>query len=151
VLLPTAVVLLLCCCSAAFTALQVPTIAIDLVEFENNTSVLNDEFIAHRLGLIPLTSEHARFMAMPFEDTEGANVDEAAVEFSLDVKCTEDQALEVLDTDLQPIGQHTVQPVSVKRGMADKPITILKLGKGQVRPVAPAGTQQRLFHTVSMC
>lgn len=92
---------------------QVPTIAIDLVDFENNTSVLNDEFIAHRLGLIPLVSDRARLLYRPFETT--GDDQEAEVEFHLSAKCTSDEPLDVTDLDLLPSNPSLgVVPVSLR-------------------------------------
>lgn len=35
-----------------------PTVALDLIEIESNTSVLPDEMLAHRLGMIPLNAKN---------------------------------------------------------------------------------------------
>jgi DNA-directed RNA polymerase II subunit RPB3 len=84
---------------------EVPTVAIDLVEIEVNSSVLNDEFIAHRLGLIPLTSAAA--MAMRFSrDCDACDGDGSceycSVEFHLAARATDsDQTLEVTSNDLR--------------------------------------------------
>lgn len=72
---------------------HVPTIAVDLVEIEENSTVLNDEFIAHRLGLIPIVSHRVKEMKSPFE-SEGDD-DFTDVEFYIDVKCTNDETLDV--------------------------------------------------------
>ena len=35
---------------------ETPTLAIDLIDMEDNTGVLHDEFLAHRIGLLPVGS-----------------------------------------------------------------------------------------------
>ncbi|KAL6557068.1 DNA-directed RNA polymerases II, IV and V subunit 3 [Orobanche hederae] len=84
---------------------EVPTIAIDLVEVEVNSTVLNDEFIAHRLGPNPLRSDLA--MSMCFSrDCDACDGDGqcefCSVEFLLRVKGAGYQHLDVTSTD--PIG-----------------------------------------------
>eukprot|EP00882_Tetradesmus_deserticola_P028695 GHRQ01031970.1.p1 GENE.GHRQ01031970.1~~GHRQ01031970.1.p1 ORF type:complete len:212 (+),score=80.39 GHRQ01031970.1:263-898(+) len=123
---------------------EVPTVAIDLVDFENNTSVLNDEFLAHRLGLIPLVSDYAKYMVRPFEEFAEGQL--AEVEFSLNVKCTEGRSLEVTDLDLVPDASHSVVPVTQalmkQQGGSVKPVVLLKLGRNQeikLRAIARKG------------
>jgi DNA-directed RNA polymerase I and III subunit RPAC1 len=40
---------------------EVPTVAIEDVFFENNTSIIQDEVLAHRLGLIPINADPRLF------------------------------------------------------------------------------------------
>ncbi|RVW61462.1 DNA-directed RNA polymerases II, IV and V subunit 3 [Vitis vinifera] len=128
---------------------EVPTVAIDLVEIEVNSSVLNDEFIAHRLGLIPLTSERA--MSMRFSrDCDACDGDGqcefCSVEFHLRAKCMTDETLDVTSKDLIS-SDHTVVPVDFSDSSgydsADKKgIIIVKLRRGQelrLRAIARKG------------
>jgi DNA-directed RNA polymerase I and III subunit RPAC1 len=41
--------------------LQVPTMAIEKVYIANNTSVIQDEVLAHRLGLLPIKADPRLF------------------------------------------------------------------------------------------
>jgi len=118
---------------------EVPTIAIDLVEIENNTSVLTDEFIAHRLGLIPLESSSAETLRYNRECVCSGYCNLCAVELSLSVECTND-GIDVTSKDLIS-NNPDVNPVSY--GENDNGILIAKLRKNQelkFRCIAKKGT-----------
>lgn len=130
---------------------EVPTLCIDLVEFEDNSSCLVDEFIAHRLGLIPLYS--ARDMSMwnyHHECPCGTRNDdsfcnECSVRFTLDCdyntmvqdRAAHQQQLSVNVTSRHLISDNPdVRPVHFsnedeEKVSADQGILILQLGPGQ--------------------
>ncbi|KAK0354824.1 RNA polymerase II subunit 3 [Friedmanniomyces endolithicus] len=64
---------------------EIPTVAIDLVEIESNTSVLADEFLAHRLGLVPLSTRGVEEMLYTRDCDCDEFCDNCAVILRLDV------------------------------------------------------------------
>lgn len=49
----------------ALLFLQVPAMAIDRVFIMNNTSLIQDEVLSHRLGLIPIKADPRLFQMLP--------------------------------------------------------------------------------------
>jgi len=111
--------------------------AIDLVEIENNTSVLNDEFIAHRLGLIPLTSLSTDKFTYTRECTCVDRCPDCSVELTLNVSCGRDQQeCDVTSNDLKSqdptvVPVHTTDEFEPDVQDRDNGILIVKLRRGQ--------------------
>ena len=130
---------------------EVPTIAIDLVEIDDNTTVLHDEFLAHRLGMIPLVST----AVSSFNYSNACDCDNGCnkcqVEFSLKVKNTSDSTMLVTAADLIVTGDsadayNDVKPIQSSDAASDmstnSDIVIVKLGKNQslsLRAIAKKG------------
>ena len=100
---------------------DVPTWAIELVQFKLNTTVIHDEMLAHRLGLIPLTSS---------VDPE---VDE--VNFSLDLTAkdnVEEWTSEQLESDNPNVVSAIdgIPIIKAARGQQLKLTATAKLGTG---------------------
>jgi DNA-directed RNA polymerase subunit D len=100
---------------------EVPTMAITEVLFIENSSPLYDETIAHRLGLVPLTTDLDSYVLSERCTCEGAGCAKCQVDFQLSVNA-KDGNRNVYSSDLVP-SDPKIKPVSDK-------ILITKLAKG---------------------
>ena len=107
---------------------EIPTLAIDTVKISENTSVLPDEMIAHRLGLIPLSSMKARRMNFVRNcDCQKVGCSKCQIRGSLRVTCPpQSHSLDVYSEDLA-IEDDEVRPVSIEK----KGVWIVTLGRSQ--------------------
>jgi DNA-directed RNA polymerase II subunit RPB3 len=79
---------------------EVPTMAIDVVEVLDNTSVLPDEFICHRLGLIPLNSKNCVDIQSSRDCDCDGYCELCSVVLTLNAKCTGNEIMKVFARDL---------------------------------------------------
>lgn len=124
---------------------EVPTMAIDLVTVIENTSPLHDEYIVHRLGLIPLTSDRVDEFEFAHDCEEcDDHCPRCSVTFELKVVATPEPGIvrKVTSKDLQCMEadssmiSHSVVPVhdsgDDSRGASnDTGILIAKLTRSQ--------------------
>ncbi|KAF7678780.1 DNA-directed RNA polymerase II subunit RPB3 [Astathelohania contejeani] len=106
---------------------ETPILAIDWVQIQKNSTILNDEFIIHRLGLIPLPSdEYIDKLTTPWNCSCINFCQQCTIEITLNVKCCEAKGKPHLITtaDLK-------SPVVEILPLLEKPITIVKLNRGQ--------------------
>ncbi|KAI9011884.1 DNA-directed RNA polymerase [Phycomyces nitens] len=75
---------------------EVPTMAIEKVYVMNNTSIIQDEVLAHRLGLVPILADPAAF---DFKAEEDGPTDLNTIVFRLKVKCERNPDAAADETD----------------------------------------------------
>ena len=109
---------------------EVPTMAIDMVQVTENTSPLFDEFVVHRLGLVPLKSDDIDNYNFPLNCSCKEGCDKCKVDYDIMVKCDENCKGDTLDVTAEDIipKKKDIKVVPVKY---DDPIVITKLKKGQ--------------------
>eukprot|EP00164_Ancoracysta_twista_P002461 GFYU01003263.1.p1 GENE.GFYU01003263.1~~GFYU01003263.1.p1 ORF type:complete len:348 (-),score=114.09 GFYU01003263.1:194-1237(-) len=116
---------------------EVPTMAIEKVMMADNTSIVQDEVMAHRLGLIPIMADPDLFQYTTGDEED--RHDHNHLVFTLEARCFKNKETGQLENETVTSGQLVWQPVGQQEEMfKDNPprpvhadIVITKLRPGQ--------------------
>ena len=116
----------------------VPTLAIEDCEIIENNSVMFDEFLAHRLGLIPLKTDRELSFQDECSSCDGIGCEDCTVVFSLDIETGNENRMvysrDLIGEDMED-GKESARPI-------DENIPIVLLGPNtriSLRAVAVLG------------
>jgi len=131
---------------------DIPSMAIEKVHMYQNTSIMQDEVLAHRLGLLPLTADPRLFSFPPANWTPEIGTEKDTLDFSLAIKCSSssdpskqynnDHAL-TKHLKWEPRGEQEKWIGTTDPGCKDKDILINKLRPGhemEIKMFAVKGT-----------
>ncbi|KAL4237293.1 DNA-directed RNA polymerases I and III subunit RPAC1 [Mactra antiquata] len=110
---------------------EVPTMAIEKVHIYNNTSIIQDEVLAHRLGLIPIKADPRMFEYK--QDAEAEPTDTDTIQFELKVKCTRNTHVKDATDPDDLYKNHKVMTSHMKWIPIGNQAQIFK--EGEIRPV----------------
>jgi len=115
---------------------DVPTLSVDTVDFYENTSVMFDEVLALRIGLVPLATDLDTY-ELPDEDADEDERDPSTeVSLTLDVEAEDEERtvyssdLESEDPAVEPADEN-VPLIKLKPGQAVVAECIARLGRGR--------------------
>lgn len=115
---------------------RVPTIAIDFVEFKDNSGILYDEMVAHRMGMIPLTTDSETYRLPQEQWDEPTGNPREEVELTLSVSAGKQEVVvkakdfKSKDAKIQPV--HPEMPITkLIKGQAIECVAYARMGTGE--------------------
>ncbi|SBS83943.1 DNA-directed RNA polymerase II [Plasmodium malariae] len=114
---------------------EIPTLAIDVVNVYENTSSFHDEFLAHRLGLIPIDSRNVKNYEFREKCKCKETCSKCTIEYVIEVKCNNANKIDITHYDIESLEHEPNIPMPIpygnKNNKMESAIPIVTLSKNQ--------------------
>ncbi|CRG96777.1 DNA-directed RNA polymerase II subunit RPB3, putative [Plasmodium gallinaceum] len=114
---------------------EIPTLAIDVVNVYENTSPFHDEYLAHRLGLIPIDSRNVNNYEFREKCKCKETCSKCTIQYVIEVKCNNANKIDISHYDIESLDHEPNIPMPIPHGKKntkrENAIPIVTLSKNQ--------------------